>query len=571
MNDETASVSLEPEKPDNFIEKKIEQDLSEGRNGGEIQVRFPPEPNGYLHIGHAKAFCLNFGLAKKYGGRCNLRFDDTNPSREEQEFVDSIKEDIRWMGFEWDQLCFASDYFEQLYQWAVQLVEQGDAYVCDLDGEQVREYRGSLTEPGRDSPYRDRSVDENLQLFAQMKAGEFEDGSRTLRAKIDMQSPHIVMRDPVMYRIQRSTHHRTGDDWCMYPTYDFAHGQGDAIEGVTHSLCSLEFTNHRPLYEWFLDKIGIEEGPQQTEFARLALSHTVMSKRVLRTLVEDGHVDGWDDPRLPTLSGLRRRGYPPEAIREFMAGIGVAKFNSTIEYSVLENAVRDRLNKTATRRMAVLDPLKLVIENYPEDLQELMDAVNNPEDEAAGTRQIPFEREVWVDRDDFRMEPPRKWRRLAPGAEVRLRYGYCVTVQEVISDPETGEVSQLNCIYDPDTARGQTPDGRKVRGIIHWVPSSCCVELPVRIYSPLFTVPDPDNVPEGKSFTDFIDPQSMVKTSALCEPSLAAASPGEKFQLERVGYFVADHKISREGAPELARIVPLRDSWSKQEKRQDRG
>ncbi|RTZ93347.1 MAG: glutamine--tRNA ligase [Bacillota bacterium] len=568
MTDVVDSDMQEQGKPDNFIEKNIIEDISSGLNKGRVQVRFPPQPNGYLHIGHAKAICLNFGLASRFEGHCNLRFDDTNPLREKQEYVDSIQEDIRWLGFEWDQLCFASDYFDQFHDWAVQLIGQGDAYVCDLTAEEVREYRGGLKEPGRDSPHRDRTIEENLRLFALMKGGEFPDGSKTLRARIDMASPHIIMRDPVMYRILRSTHHRTGDDWCIYPTYDWAHGQGDAIEGVTHSLCSLEFTNHRPLYEWFLDKIGLEDGPRQTEFARLALSYTVMSKRSLRTLIEDGHVEGWDDPRLPTLSGMRRRGYTPESIRSFMNGIGVAKFNSTIEYSVLENSIRDHLNKIAPRRMAVFNPLKLVIENFPEDLQEMVEAVNNPEDSESGTRQLPFERELWVDRDDFRLEPPRKWRRLAPGAEVRLRYGYCVTVQDVIQNSETGEVEELRCVYDPETARGQTPDGRKVRGIIHWVPASCCIELPVRLYSPLFVVPDPDHVPEGKQLADLLAPGSLEETTALCEPSLQEANPGDRFQLERVGYFIADQHLSCPGAPHFARIVPLRDSWAKQEKRQ---
>lgn len=557
-----------PDSPSSFIEKMIDVDLESGIDDGRVQLRFPPEPNGFLHIGHAKAICLNFGLAHKYQGRCNLRFDDTNPSREEQRYVDSIQEDIRWLGFEWDELCFASDYFGQLYDWAIQLIEQGDAYVCDLSGEGVKEYRGTLTESGRNSPHRDRSTDENLDLFKRMKAGEFGDGERTLRARIDMESPHIVMRDPVMYRIQRSTHHRTGDDWCIYPTYDWAHGQEDAIEKVTHSLCSLEFANHRPLYEWFLDKIGLESVPRQTEFARLNLEYTVMSKRKLRTLVEDGYVEDWDDPRLPTLAGLRRRGYTPDAIHAFMKGIGVAKANSTIELSILENALRDHLNRIALRRMAVLDPLKLVIENLSEDAAEMVEAVNNPEDSSAGTRSIPFEREVWVDRDDFRMEPPRKWRRLAPDAEVRLRYGYCVTVKEVITDPASGEVQELRCVYDPETARGQTPDGRKVRGIIHWVPASCAVELPVRLYSPLFVEPNPDSPPEGKEFTDFLNPDSLVESKALCEPILAEAQPGERFQLERVGYFVVDEKLSGAGSPHLARIVSLKDSWAKQEKRQ---
>ncbi|MEC9477087.1 MAG: glutamine--tRNA ligase/YqeY domain fusion protein [Planctomycetota bacterium] len=568
MSDLDRDLPDNPDSSANFIEKMIDQDLEQGTDAGRIQVRFPPEPNGFLHIGHAKAICLNFGLAQKYQGRCNLRFDDTNPAREEQRYVDSIQDDIKWLGFQWDELCFASDYFEQLFEWAAQLIGQGDAYVCDLTGDEVKEYRGTLTEPGRNSPHRDRSVEENLDLFQRMRAGEFADGERTLRARIDMESPHIVMRDPVMYRIQRSTHHRTGDEWCIYPTYDWAHGQEDAIEGVTHSLCSLEFTNHRPLYEWFLQKIGLESVPRQTEFARLSLGYTVMSKRKLRTLVEDGHVEDWDDPRMPTLAGLRRRGYTPEAIRSFMKNIGVAKFNSTIELAVLENAVRDHLNQTAARRMAVLDPLKLVIENLPEDADIMVEAVNNPEDSSAGTRLIPFEREVWVDRDDFRMEPPRKWRRLAPGAEVRLRYGYCVTVNEVIEDPDSGQVQELRCVYDPETARGQTPDGRKVRGIIHWVPASCAVELPVRLYSHLFDEVNPDNPPEGKEFTDLLNPDSLVETTALCEPALEEANPGDRFQLERVGYFVADEKLSGPGSPHLARIVSLKDSWAKQEKRQ---
>ena len=568
MSDSDPDLKENPDSSANFIEKMIEQDLELGTDDGRVQVRFPPEPNGFLHIGHAKAICLNFGLAQKYRGRCNLRFDDTNPSREEQRYVDSIQQDIRWLGFDWDELCFASDYFEQLYDWATQLISQGDAYVCDLTGEEVKDYRGTLTEPGRNSPSRDRSVEENLDLFARMKAGEFADGEKTLRARIGMDSPHIVMRDPVMYRIQRSTHHRTGDDWCIYPTYDWAHGQEDAIEGVTHSLCSLEFTNHRPLYEWFLEKIGLESVPRQTEFARLNLGYTVMSKRKLRTLVEDGYVEDWDDPRLPTLAGLRRRGYTPESILVFMKNIGVAKSNSTIELAVLENAVRDHLNRIAVRRMAVLDPLKMVIENLPADAEETVEAVNNPEDPSAGTRPISFEREVWVDRDDFRMEPPRKWRRLAPGAEVRLRYGYCVTVKDVIQDPESGQVQELRCVYDPETARGQTPDGRKVRGIIHWVPASCAVELPVRLYSPLFVEVDPDSPPEGRDFTDFLNQESLVETTALCEPSLKEANPGDSFQLERVGYFVADEKLSGPGTPHLARIVSLKDSWAKLEKRQ---
>ncbi|OUU25637.1 MAG: glutamine--tRNA ligase [Planctomycetia bacterium TMED53] len=563
---EDIDESLAGKRSLNFIEKKIQEDIAQGLSPAELQFRFPPEPNGFLHIGHAKAICLNFGLVKGHGGRCNLRFDDTNPAKEEQKFVESIQEDIRWLGFEWDELCFASDYFGQLYDWAVQLIKQGDAYICDLDGDQVREFRGTLNEPGKNSPFRDRSVEENLDLFAAMKAGEFEEGARTLRAKIDMGSPHIVMRDPVMYRIQKSTHHRTGDDWCIYPTYDWAHGQGDAIEGVTHSLCSLEFRNHRPLYDWFLEKIGLEKVPGQTEFARLNMQYTMMSKRYLRQLVEEEIVEGWDDPRLPTIAGLRRRGVTPEAIRNFMETIGVAKFNSTIELTVFENSIRDHLNKVAPRRMAVFDRIKLVITNFPEDLQELIEVDNNPEDETAGTRSIPFEREVWVERDDFRMEAPRKWRRLAPGAEVRLRYGYCVTVKEVVTDPQSGEVTELQCEYDPDTSKGRQPEGRKVRGIIHWVPASCAVKIPVTLYSPLFNSEAPDQLTEGQSFLDGIDPDSKVETEALGEPSLAEASSGERFQFERIGYFYVDPTRSGEGSPHFNRIAALRDSWAKQEK-----
>lgn len=550
----------------NFIEKIVQSDLESGRDSSRLQFRFPPEPNGFLHIGHAKAICLNFGLVRDHGGRCNLRFDDTNPSREEQKFVDAIQDDIRWLGFDWDGLHYASDYFDQLYEWAVQLIRQGDAYVCDLNAEEVREYRGTLNEPGKDSPFRNRTAEENLELFEGMKAGKFSEGERTLRARIDMGSPHIVMRDPVMYRIQKVTHHRTGDDWCLYPTYDWAHGQSDAIEGVTHSLCSLEFRNHRPLYDWYLQKLGLDEVPSQTEFARLNLEYTVMSKRLLRQLVEDGHVAGWDDPRMPTIAGLRRRGVTPEAIREFMKKIGVAKFNSTIELTVFENSIREHLNKVAPRRMAVFDPVKLVIENFPEDLQELIEVVNNPEDESAGTHQIPFEREVWVERDDFRMEPPRKWRRLAPGAEVRLRYGYCITVKEVITDPDSGDVCELRCEYDPETSSGRQPEGRKVRGIIHWVPASCAVKIPVTLYSPLFTSENPDQPPEGKTFLDLIDPDSRQEVIALGEPSLQEAAAGERFQFERIGYFHVDPVLSSDGSPHFNRIAALRDSWAKQEK-----
>jgi glutaminyl-tRNA synthetase len=533
---------VRPEGASNFVQSIVEADLAAGTD--EVVTRFPPEPNGYLHIGHAKAICVNFGLAERYRGRCNLRFDDTNPSAEEMEFVESIQEDVRWLGFDWeDRLFFASDYFETLYEWGVRLIEKGLAYVCDLSAEETREYRGTVTSPGRDSPWRDRPVEESLDLFRRMREGEFEDGARTLRAKIDMASPNMNLRDPVMYRIMRAHHHRTGDAWCIYPTYDWAHGQSDAIEGITHSVCTLEFENHRPLYEWFLEHLDLEHEPKQIEFARLNLTYAVLSKRKLVELVEGGHVAGWDDPRMPTVAGFRRRGYTPEAIRSFCDEIGVTKFNSTVDMVVLENSLRSDLNRRAPRRMGVLRPVKLVITNYPEESEELP-CVNNPEDEAAGTRMVPFSRELWVERDDFRAEAPRKWFRLAPGKEVRLRYAYYVTVTDFDADPETGDVTEIRCTYDPETRGGE-----------------------VRLYDHLFDVPNPSKVEEGGHFTDHLNPTSLEVVSARLEPSLAEVEPGEPFQLERNGYFCTDAADSRPGAPVLNRAVALRDSWAKIEKR----
>ncbi|MDE0892842.1 MAG: glutamine--tRNA ligase/YqeY domain fusion protein, partial [Planctomycetota bacterium] len=483
----------------NFLETLVEEDLASDRDGGRIATRFPPEPNGYLHIGHAKAICINFGIAKKYGGTCNLRFDDTNPTKEDTEYVDSIKADVNWLGWEWDgEVRYASDYFEQLYSWAEELIEKKLAYVCDLNQEETREHRGTATSPGTNSPHRERSVEENLDLFRRMRAGEFADGACALKAKIDMASPNFNMRDPVLYRILHAHHHRTGDAWCIYPMYDFTHGQSDAIEGITHSLCSLEFENHKPLYEWFLERLSVPHQPRQTEFARLKLTYTMMSKRKLRELVEAGTVGSWDDPRMPTISGMRRRGYTPAAVRSFIENIGVARFNSTIDLVVLENAVREDLNKSSQRRMAVLDPVKVVITNYPEGESETIQAVNNPEDESAGKREIPFGREIWIDREDFKEEAPKKFFRLAPGREVRLRYAYCITCEEVIKD-SAGNITELRCSYDPLSANGQTADGRKVKGIIHWTPLEA-VDLEVRLYDNLFCKPDPDDAPEGEDW-----------------------------------------------------------------------
>lgn len=550
----------------NFIQQRIEDDTRTGRLGGPVHTRFPPEPNGYLHIGHAKSICLNFGLAQQYGGKCNLRFDDTNPTKENEEYVQSIQSAVRWLGFDWeDRLYFASNYFDQLYAYAVQLIEAGKAYVCDLTAEDVREYRGTLSAPGRNSPYRNRSVAENLDLFARMKGGEFADGSRTLRAIIDMASPNLNLRDPVLYRILRAHHHRTGDRWCIYPTYDFTHGQSDSIEKITHSICTLEFEDHRPLYDWFLDQLNIYH-PQQIEFARLNLTFTVMSKRKLLQLVTDGHVRGWDDPRLPTLAGMRRRGYTPTAIRNFCNQIGVSKTNSTIQMHVLENALREDLNQHAPRMMAVLRPLRVVIENYPADQREDLEAVNNPEDPTAGTRQVPFSRELYIEQDDFLENPPSKFYRLSPGREVRLRYAYFITCTGVIKN-DRGEIVELRCTYDPATRGGNAPDGRKVKSTIHWVSAPHAVTAEVRLYDHLMCKEDPEDVAPGEDFLKNINPQSLqVLNPCYLEPSLAEVPVGQPVQLERLGYFCPDPD-SKPGQLVFNRTVTLRDAWAKLQQR----
>ena len=541
------------------------EDLKAGQHGGRVQTRFPPEPNGYLHIGHAKAICLDFGLAAEFGGKCNLRFDDTNPAKEETEYVESIMADVRWLGFEWDGLFYASDYFEQLYKWAIQLIEAGRAFVCDLNAEELRQYRGTLTEPGRESPYRNRSVAENLDLFARMKNGEFPDGSRTLRAKIDMAAPNLNFRDPVMYRILHLAHHRTGDRWCIYPMYDYAHGQSDAIEQVTHSLCTLEFDAHRPLYNWFIQELGIFPS-RQIEFDRLSLTYTLLSKRKLLKLVQDGHVAGWDDPRMPTLSGMRRRGYTPEAIRNFCANIGVSRANGITQLQQLEYFLREDLNKCALRVMAVLKPLRVVIDNYPADLVEEMDAINNPEDAGAGTRKVPFSKVLYIEQDDFREDPPKQFFRLAPGREVRLRYGYLITCQSVVKD-EAGNVIELHCTYDPATRGGNTPDGRKVKSTIHWVSAAHAVNTEVRLYETLFTKEDPNEVAEGQDFTASLNPHSLeVLTDCKVEPGLRDATPGARYQFERMGYFCVDPD-SAPGSPVFNRTIGLKDTWAKIEQR----
>jgi len=558
--------------PSHFIRHIIAQDLKANKNDGRVHTRFPPEPNGYLHIGHAKSICLNFGLAAEFGGLCNLRFDDTNPSKEDVEYVDSIKSDVRWLGFDWgDREYYASDYFEQLYQFAVELIRAGKAYVCDLSADEIRQYRGTLTEPGKESPYRTRAVEENLNLFERMRAGEFPDGSRTLRAKIDMASPNLNMRDPVMYRILRATHHRTGDKWCIYPTYDFAHGQSDSIEGITHSICTLEFEDHRPLYDWFLDQLNIHH-PQQIEFARLNLSTTVMSKRRLLELVQQGYVAGWGDPRMPTIVGLRRRGYTPESIRSFCERIGVAKRNSTVDIAMLEHCLREDLNKRAPRVMAVLRPLRVVIDNYPEDRMEELKAVNNPEDPGMGTREVPFSRVLYIEREDFREEPPKQFFRLAPGREVRLRYAYIVKCVDVVKDAKTGEVTEVRCAYDPDTKSGSTQSGRKVKSTIHWVSAAHSLEAEVRLYDHLFVRPDPDDVEEGADWKCHLNPNSLEKlTSCRVEPSLAGAAPGSHYQFERLGYFCVDSVDSSNEKLVFNRTVTLRDPWAKIEQMQKKG
>jgi glutaminyl-tRNA synthetase len=561
--------SSEPAPSLNFIQEIVAEHNRTGRFGGRVHTRFPPEPNGYLHIGHAKSICLNYGLAKQYGGKFNLRYDDTNPVKEEQEYVDSIREDVRWLGADWeDRELYASDYFEQLYQWAEQLVQAGKAFVCDLTAEQVAEHRGGLDpKTAKPSPYRDRSVDENLDLLRGMKAGDFPDGSRTLRARIDPFAANLNLRDPVMYRILHAEHHRTGDTWCIYPMYDWAHGQSDSIERITHSICTLEFENHRPLYDWYVQALGIY-APQQIEFARLNLSFTVLSKRRLIQLVQEKHVRGWDDPRMPTISGLRRRGYTPEAIRRFCERIGVSKFNGVIDMSWLEDALREDLNKRAPRVMGVLRPLRVVIENYPEGQTEELEAVNNPEDPAAGSRKVPFGRVFYIEQDDFRQDPPKDFFRLAPGREVRLRYAYFVTCTGVIKDEKTGRVIELRCTYDPATRGGDAPDGRKVKGTIHWVSAAHAVDAKVRLYDHLFTKPDPDDVPEGKDYRTNLNPDSLqTLTGCKLEPSLAAAAVGSRYQFERLGYFCVDTDSTR-GALVFNRAVTLRDTWAKIEKGQ---
>ncbi|PIU45342.1 MAG: glutamine--tRNA ligase [Ignavibacteriales bacterium CG07_land_8_20_14_0_80_59_12] len=546
----------------NFIREIINDDLRTNKFGGRVHTRFPPEPNGYLHIGHAKSICLNFGLARDYNGLCNLRFDDTNPTKEEVEYVESIERDVRWLGFDWgDRLYYASDYFEQLYEYAVQLTKKGKAYACDLSPDEIREYRGTLTEPGKDSPYRNRTVEENLDLFERMRNGEFPDGSRTLRAKIDMASPNLNMRDPVMYRILHAAHHRTGDRWCIYPMYDWAHGQCDSIERITHSICTLEFTDHRPLYDWFLAELGVYHS-QQIEFARLNLTYTVMSKRKLLQLVQEGYVNGWDDARMPTISGLRRRGYTPESIRNFADRIGVARSESTSEVALLEDCLRDDLNKRALRVMAVLRPLKLVIENYPDGVVEELDAVNNPEDSSMGVRKVPISRVLYIEQDDFREHPPKKYFRLSPGAEVRLRYAYIVKCVGVVRNEKTGEITELRCTYDPETKSGSSQSGRRVKGTIHWVSALHAVDAEVRLYSRLFSVENPS----GENWRDFINPDSLeVLRQCKVEQSLATAKPQDRFQFERLGYFCVDDD-SREGALIFNRAVTLRDTWAKIEK-----
>jgi glutaminyl-tRNA synthetase len=561
----SAESSTESGGRSNFIRDIIIQDIKAGKHGGRVQTRFPPEPNGYLHIGHAKAICLDFGLAAEFGGKCNLRFDDTNPSKEETEYVESIMEDVQWLGFKWDGLFYASDYFQQLYEWAIQLIKAGKAYVCDLSADEVREYRGTLTESGKDSPYRNRSVEENLELFERMKNGEFPDGSRTLRAKIDMASPNLNMRDPVMYRILHMEHHRTGNQWCIYPMYDYAHGQSDSIEKVTHSICTLEFDDHRPLYDWFIEHLGIFPS-RQYEFDRLSITYTVMSKRKLLRLVQEGSVKGWDDPRMPTLSGMRRRGYTPEAIRSFCANVGVSRTNGITQLSHLEYFLREDLNKHAARVMAVLRPLRVVINNYPEDLVEEMDAVNNPEDAGAGTRKVPFSKVLYIEQEDFREDPPKQYYRLAPGREVRLRYGYLITCRDVVKDAE-GNIVELRCTYDPETRGGNTPDGRKVKSTIHWVSAAHAVDAEVRLYDNLFTKENPDEVEESQDFTSNLNPNSLeVLTGCMAEPSLRDARPGARYQFERMGYFCVDPD-STAGEPVFNRTIGLRDTWAKIEQR----
>lgn len=557
----TDNKNTEPgarERSLNFLEEIIEQSIANGET--RVQTRFPPEPNGYLHIGHAKSICLNFGLAEKYNGKCNLRFDDTNPVKEDVEYVDSIKEDVKWLGFDWAGEYYASDYFEQLYEWAVKLIEKGKAYVDDQTQEQIRETRGTVTVPGKESPWRDRSVEENLDLFRRMRAGEFADGEKVLRARIDMSHANMLMRDPIMYRILHTEHHRTGNVWCIYPMYDYAHGESDSIERITHSICTLEFDVHRPLYDWFIRELEIFPS-HQYEFARLNLTYTIMSKRKLLQLVENKIVNGWDDPRMPTISAMRRRGYTPDSVRAFADRVGVAKRDNIIDLGLLEFCVREDLNKKALRRMAVLNPLKVVITNYPEGKTETIECVNNPEDESAGKRQVPFGREIYIERDDFMEDPPKKYFRLSPGKEVRLRYAYIIKCDEVIKDAD-GNVLELRCTYDTESSGGASSDGRKVKGVIHWVPAAKAIEAEVRLYETLFTKENPDDCEEGKTFLDYINPDSLKIQTALLEPSLVSSVAGDKFQFERVGYFCKDMD-STPGKPVFNRTVTLKDSWAK--------
>ncbi len=549
--------------PSHFIRTIIREDKKNGKNDGRVHTRFPPEPNGYLHIGHAKSICLNFGMAEEFDGKCNLRFDDTNPEKEEVEYVESIKEDVRWLGFDWeDREYYASDYFEQLYEFAIELIKKGKAYVDHLTPDQIRKYRGTLTEPGKNSPYRDRTVEENLELFEKMRNGDFGEGECVLRAKIDMASPNINMRDPALYRIKKAHHHRTGDKWVIYPMYDFAHALSDAIEHITHSLCTLEFEDHRPLYDWCVENVSAPSRPVQIEFARLNLSYTVLSKRKLLQLVREKYVDGWDDPRMPTISGFRRRGYTPESVRDFSERIGVAKKDSIVDLSLLEFCLREDLNKRAERRMAVLRPLKVVIENYPEGQTEELDAVNNPEDDSMGMRKVPFSREIYIERTDFMEDPPKKFFRLYPGNEVRLRYAYFITCTDVVKD-ENGEIIELRCTYDPASRGGNSPDGRKVRGTIHWVSVPHAVDAEVRLYDNLFKKPDPDDVDEGRTFLDNINPNSLEVVNTKAEPAIGEVQAGDNFQFERMGYFVADKKEHTSGKPVFNRSVTLRDTWAK--------
>ena len=560
---ETPSTS-----PNNFILEAVQEDNKSDRFGGRVQTRFPPEPNGYLHIGHAKAIYIDFGIAVEFNGKCNLRFDDTNPVKEDVEYVESIKEDIHWLGYDWeDRLYYASDYFEQLFGFAIKLIKKGKAYIDDLSADEIREYRGTLTEPGKNSPYRNRTIEENLQLFERMRVGEFPNGSRVLRAKIDMASGNMNLRDPVMYRILQSTHHRTGDTWCIYPMYDFAHGQCDSIEGITHSLCSLEYEDHRPLYDWFLDELEIYH-PRQIEFARLNINYTVMSKRKLITLVKNGHVQGWDDPRMPTLSGLRRRGYSPEVIRKFLETIGVAKRSNVVDIALLEHLVREELNLSAQRVMGILHPLKIVIDNYPSGKIEELEAINNPEDPTAGTRKLRFSKEIYIDRDDFKEDPPKKYFRLAPDREVRLRYGYLIKCIDVVKNNDTGEIIELHCTYDPETRGGYAPDGRKVKGTLHWVSAENAIDVEVRLYDRLFTIADLNDLDEGVGFLDYINPDSLhVIEQCMVEASLVSTKPGSRYQFEREGYFIVDPD-SVPGKLVFNRIVPLRDTWAKIEEAQ---